>query len=309
MSQAPYTEKQLLDEPLDIPEAHVQAEGNPEAKLSPEEEKALEIAQQIKKHIDARRGDLVTFDMVNTILRVVGPKAYQEMMQYISDRGVPTEAETTLLRQYILQASEREARMRAQHKEHIQLFTEKIKELQEDVSQLRKNEAKLENQLKTGRVPKTKKCVLAQDEEEGCKICKQLDHPASSCYIYPTAEAKLSALKLRNACIVCTYSGHEEADCPVADRTPECTKCNFKHFRALCVERYGAAALERKKKEAEEQKEKQQAKMQAKMTATIMAGISQLAQPAPGKNKEKNKKRKLRKQKQMAKEKAAGKEE
>ncbi|PIC33818.1 hypothetical protein B9Z55_013665 [Caenorhabditis nigoni] len=299
-------EDQLLGEPPAFPKASVTAKGNQAAQQAPEAEQpyigkdALELAQQIKEHLDAKRGDLVTYEMIEKIHEVGGLEIYQKTMEFVSSQGIPTALETTILRKIIRQAADREAKMRAQHKDHLQLLDDKIDSLASEVTKLREQSAKLENQLKTGRAPRTKKCVLQADEKEGCKICAQLDHPASRCHVYPTAEAKISALQIKNACLVCARTGHGPSECPAASVTKECSKCKLKHFRALCIPRFGAAAMDRKKREAEEQKQKKQAKVQA----TLLAGITSFAQP-PTKN---NQKRKWRK-KMMKEMTAGGKEE
>ncbi|PIC46743.1 hypothetical protein B9Z55_006336 [Caenorhabditis nigoni] len=295
-------EHQLLDTPIEFPEAGVKANGNQAAQQVPEAEQpnigkdVLELAQQIKEYIDAKRGDLVTYEMLKEIHDKGDMECYKKTLEYISSEGIPTAAETTMLRGFLRQAFNQEAKMRAQHNEHLQLLDNKIDSLASEVTKLREQSAKLENQLKTGRAPRTKKCVLQADEKEGCKICAQLDHPASRCPVYPTAESKISALQLKNACLVCARIGHPQAECPVAEVTKECEKCHIKHFRSLCTARFGSAAMERKKREAEEQKQKKQAKVQA----TLLAGITSFAQPPT----KKNQKRKLRKK--MMKEMTAG---
>ncbi|PIC27465.1 hypothetical protein B9Z55_019713 [Caenorhabditis nigoni] len=299
-----YTEYDLLDAPSDL-EANVKAEKiraiepDSDSGSHNSSEDASMLAKRVQKALSNHRGDQVTEQLVRKIYQKGGLDAYHQTMEYIEAQRIPTNAEISLLKTYILHGSKREDQMMMEHRQQLLCLHEKIKEMDQEMAKLRLDNKKMKNAMKTGRMQRTQEPIFEQDRAEGCKVCQATDHPASRCKIYPNAEAKRAFLKSKGACFICCGTGHKEDECPARDVTPKCEECDAKHFRSLCLHRYGAAVLEKKKKEEEKKAEEKR----MKLGATMLAGLKVLAQPKLTTNQ----KRKLRKKAAEAVKKAGGK--
>ncbi|KAF1757887.1 hypothetical protein GCK72_014344 [Caenorhabditis remanei] len=80
----------------------------------------------------------------------------------------------------------------------------------------------------------THKKVKPLKHPQGCLFCKDKEHSAQHCHVYPEVDSRIEFLNKNQLCHHCVFPGHDAQNCPTFHRKSVCRYCKGRHILAIC---------------------------------------------------------------------------